>query len=337
MLKRFLFTCMALLFFISVPYDAYAENKNIRISVNQFDLKVCSIKAAYYFAEHNIMQGDPELKYAVIYIHGTNGGKKDAAGSMRHKLKQYKSKEKVYCIAPSFFTEKTCPEKQKKNTLIWDGGWRGGSSAINGNHISNFEVIDEIYRILSNKQLYPKMKRITLAGFSAGGQCVNRYVAVGKMPVSPTIETVFVVGNPSVYLYIDKLRFKNGKFRKIKSNSDYNRWFLGLDKRYPYCRNTEKMQILQNLYSRPVLYFCGTADTGKAMLDVNEAAMLQGENRYERFLIYQKHVASYPSWKQKVRFFAIPDIAHSSAVFYKNDIVPKWIFGEKLPDSNEYK
>ena len=272
---------------------------------------------------------------SVIYIHGSKGGARDAAALLRNKLKEFRSKEKVYCIAPSFFTDGTCPEDKQKNALIWKGGWRGGSPAVNGNNISNFEIIDEIYRILSNQKLYPRMKRITLIGFSAGGQCVNRYVAVGKMPVSPTIETVFVVGNPSVYLYIDKLRFKNGKFRKVKSKSNYNRWFLGLENRYPYCKKIKKSQILKNLSSRPTLYFCGTADTEKAMLDVDKASMLQGKNRYERFLIYQKHVASYPSWKRCVKFFSIPDIAHSSEVFYKNNIIQKWIFGEKLPVGNE--
>lgn len=349
MLKRFLFALLTLQIFISVPCESFAAPKNLPYKseftaisrktndnqVNQFDLKVCSGKAAYYFAEHDIRQGDSELRYAVIYIHGSKGGEKDAAARLRNKLKQYRSKEKVYCIAPSFFTDGHCSEDKQKNALIWEAGWRGGSSAVNGNNISNFEIIDEIYSILSNKKLYPQMKHITLAGFSAGGQCVNRYVAVGKMPVSPTIETVFVVGNPSVYLYIDKLRFKDGKFQKVKSKSNYNRWFLGLENRYPYCKKIKKSQILKNLSSRPTLYFCGTADTEKAMLDVDKASMLQGKNRYERFLIYQKHVASYPSWKRCVKFFSIPDIAHSSEVFYKNNIIQKWIFGEKLPVGNE--
>ncbi|MBQ9774485.1 MAG: hypothetical protein IJW17_00445, partial [Lentisphaeria bacterium] len=77
------------------------------------------------------------------------------------------------------------------------------------------------------------------------------------------------------------------------------------------------------------------ADIGKAMLDVNEEAMLQGRNRYERFLIYQKHVAYYPDWKQKTRFFSVPDIAHSSTVFYKNNIIQKWVFGEELPGGDK--
>ena len=71
------------------------------------------------------------------------------------------------------------------------------------------------------------------------------------------------------------------------------------------------------------------------LLDVNEEAMLQGRNRYERFLIYQKHVAYYPDWKQKTRFFSVPDIAHSSTVFYKNNIIQKWVFGEELPGGDK--
>lgn len=300
------------------------------IAVEQFDLKVCHNKAAYYFAEHDIRKGDQNLRYAVIYIHGAKGGAKDAANLARKKLKEYNAKEKVYCIAPSFFTKKTCPKNLKNNVLLWNGGWRGGENAINGNKISNFEVIDKIYQILLDKKLYPQMKRITLIGFSAGGQCVNRYVAVGKIPVSKDVETVFVVGNPSVYLYIDKLRFKNGKFSKVKDKSNFNQWFLGLEKPYKYCVNINKNQILKNLSSRPILYFCGTADTDKKLLDVNPAAMLQGKNRYERFLIYQKHVALYPQWAQMTKFISVPKIAHSSHVFYQNNIVQKWIHGQEL-------
>ena len=298
-------------------------------AAGQFDLGVCRSKSAYYFAEHDITKGDRTLKYAVIYIHGSRGGAKDAAALLRNKLKQYNPKEKVYCIAPSFFTEKTCPKEKKNDVLLWQGGWRGGAQAINGSKISNFEVIDKIYEILSDKQLYPQLKRITLIGFSAGGQCVNRYIAVGKMPVRD-VETAFVVGNPSVYLYIDKLRFKKGKFRKVKSKSNFNRWYLGLDDPYPYIRKTDKNQILKNLASRPTLYFCGTSDTGKEMLDTYPAALLQGKNRYERFLIYQKHVALYPGWAKMTKFISVPGIAHSSHVFYSNDIVQKWIFGLPL-------
>ena len=62
-------------------------------AAEQFKLAVCPGKAAYYFAEHDIMKGDSSLKYAVIYIHGAKGGPKDAAALMRRKLKKYKTAE----------------------------------------------------------------------------------------------------------------------------------------------------------------------------------------------------------------------------------------------------
>ena len=86
----------------------------------------------------------------------------------------------------------------------------------------------------------------------------------------------------------------------------------------------------KNLASRPTLYFCGTADTGSELLDTSPAAMLQGKNRYERFQIYQKHVALYPQWAKMTRYFSVPEIAHSSEVFYQNNIVQKWIYGQKF-------
>ena len=126
-------------------------------AAEQFNLAVCPGKAAYYFAEHDIMKGDSSLKYAVIYIHGAKGGAKDAAALMRRKLKKYKAEEKVYCIAPSFFTKKTCPEDKKNDALLWERGWRGGASAINGNKISNYFNI----KILGEKNILNVQKYLT--------------------------------------------------------------------------------------------------------------------------------------------------------------------------------
>lgn len=319
------YICMKIIFIFAVLF-AYLECG----AVGQFDLKVCRGKKAYYFAEHDIMKGDPNLEYAVIYIHGAKGGARDVARGLRRHLKKYNRNKHVYCIAPSFFTKETCPPEKADEALIWRGGWRGGDSAVNGNKISNFEVIDRIYSVLSDPSLYPSMKRITLCGFSAGGQCVNRYVAVGKIPLKKHVECVFVVGNPSIYLYIDKKRFENGRFRNSKSRSNFNQWFMGLDKRFRYCKGLSKREILENLSSRKTLYFCGTADTDRKMLDVGKGAMTQGKNRYERFQIYQKYTALFPSWKQAIRFISVPGIAHSSAVFYKDNILQKWVFGESF-------
>ena len=297
-------------------------------AADRFDLKVCRDKAAYYFAEHDIMQGDKTLKYAVIYVHGASGGAKDGARRLRQEMKRYNQSEKVYCIAPSFFIQKTCPEALRGKAMLWEKSWRAGDKSVNGNNFGSYEVIDKIYAALSDPELYPAMKRITLCGFSAGGQFVNRYIAVGKLPVAKHIETVFVVGNPSVYLYIDKMRFVNGKFQEINEKNDFNTWYYGLEKRNDYCKKIPLEEIMKNLSSRKTLYFCGSADT-KGMR--NPEAMLQGKNRYDRFAVYRKYTAMFPQWAKELQFISVPGIPHSTEVFYKNSILPRWILGEKLP------
>lgn len=296
-------------------------------SAKLFDLKVCDSKAAFYFADQDIMLGNSSLQYAVIYIHGIQGGAGDSAANMRRKFQEYSPDCQVLTIAPLFPTEKTCPKSRRKKALLWEKGWRCGDEAVNGNNISSYEVIDRIYSILSDSKLYPSMKKITLCGFSAGGQFVNRYTAVGKLPVNPKIETVFAVANPSVYLYVNKLRFADGKFIEIKANNGFNNWHYGLDNRNKYGKDLLPEQIMKNLVSRKTVYFCGTADL-KGMN--NREAMLQGKNRYDRFLIYQKYTNLFPEWSKAIRFIAVPEIQHSSTVFYYNNELQELVFGKKL-------
>ncbi len=305
------FLCVISLF---VFFDAAAAER--------FALDMGQEKVAYYFAEHDIMKGDSTLEYAVIFIHGAGGGAKDAARRTRAKLKQYKPDSRVYCIAPSFLTQKNCPAVIRKDALMWARGWRWGDPAENCSKAGSFDVIDRIYTTFSNPQLFPAMKRIVLCGFSAGGQFVNRYVAVGKLPVNPKIDTVFISGAGSSYLYVDDLRFVDGKFQKVKADNGFNNWYLGLDNRNDYCKDLSKEEIMKNLSTRQTYYFCGTADHGKYPFP------MQGKDRLDRFEIYQKYVARFPSWKKATRFITVPDIAHDTLVFFHENITQKLVYGE---------
>ena len=71
---------------------------------------------------------------------------------------------------------------------------------------------------------------------------------------------------------------------------------------------------MTNLTSRPTLYLCGEADTDTKgeSLDTSPSAMLQGKNRYERFLIFKKYTELFPAWRKMLRFVSIPGAGHSS-------------------------
>ena len=310
------YICRILLciFSLSLLFDAAAAER--------FALDMGQPKFAYYFAEHDIMKGDSTLEYAVIYIHGAGGGAKDAARRTRAKLKQYKPDKKVYCVAPSFLTQKNCPAAIRKDALMWERGWRWGDPAENCSKTGSFDVIDRIYTIFSDPKLYPAMKRIVLCGFSAGGQFVNRYTAVGKLPVNPKIETAFISGGGASYLYIDDLRLVDGKFQKVKADNGFNHWYLGLDNRNAYCKDLSGEEIMKNLSTRQTFYFMGTADRGKYPFP------MQGKNRFERFTIYRKYVARFPSWEKATRFIAVPGLSHDTLIFFHENIAQKWVYGE---------
>jgi len=67
--------------------------------------------------------------------------------------------------------------------------------------------------ILTDKQLYPNLDKISYTGHSAGAQMVQRYALMSrlmaaKFDVDPRIDVEFIVANPSSYTYLDNRRFK---------------------------------------------------------------------------------------------------------------------------------
>jgi hypothetical protein len=97
------------------------------------------------------------------------------------------------------------------------GDWRVGAESDphccgGGDTISSFSVLDHMLGILTNKQLYPNMDKISYVGHSAGGQMVQRYAILSELAASfdfPTsrVDMEFIVANPSSYTYLDERRF----------------------------------------------------------------------------------------------------------------------------------
>ena len=156
------------------------------------------------------------------------------------------------------------------------------------------------------------MKHILLCGFSAGGQVVNRYVAVGRFVRQAHLEYSFAVGAPSTYLYVDGRRpAADGSFRAPDpAVPGYDSWHLGLGERNAYSAELSRAEILANLASRPTLYFCGEEDVQSRGLSATPPAMTQGENRFRRFRNYRKYVALFPEWKKQCRFVSVPKYGH---------------------------
>ncbi len=288
------------------------------LSMDRFALSGME-KPVYYTSNASLEEGSPS-RLAVIHIHGWGNGvnvaKTDAP--MAAAIANVMGGEVPYVISPLFPRAEVLERAAvgDDGRAIWNGSWgkaldkvgsadddwRGGGAAA-GTQISSYEVVDKVLASLGDKYRFPNLRRVILAGYSAGGQFVGRYVAVGKGFVREGVELEFAAMAPSTELLLDP----------------GTRWHYGLKNKPRYCAGMTLDRMLANLASRRVWRACGTADVlgmPHTALDSCPEAMAQGANRYERFRNFEKYVSRYPSWAAQVTFHAFEGLAHNSLAAY---------------------
>lgn len=273
----------------------------------------------YYAAPKPLSEGD-KGKLAVIMIQGWGGG----VQVLQEQLALQKALGDVYVVSP-LYPRTQIMEKyniEKDDRAIWNDSWslnltvpgtphddwRGGGDA-NGTQLSSYDVVDEILARLSDRALYPNLKKIALVGFSAGGQFVGRYVAVGKGQVRDGITLEFAAMAPSTFL--------------LPNSTDT--WHYGISNRPRYCRETSDEQMMENLRSRRCLHGCGALDVGEKSLDKTPSAMKQGENRYMRYQNFKALVESDARWAEKAVFHTFESIAHEASKAYADPFFVKYV------------
>ena len=279
--------------------------------------------AVYYTAQKPLTEGyDGET--AVIMIQGWHGG----VQVLKEQLALQEALPNAYVISPMYprteMTEKYNIEPDGR--AIWneswpldltipgvpDDDWRGGGDA-NGTELSSFDIIDTLFARLSDRSLFPNLKRVALVGFSAGGQFVGRYVAVGKGEVGEGIELKYVAMSPSTFL-------------RLEPNDT---WHYGLKNRPRYCREISEKEILENLRSRQCMHACGALDTLEKSLDKTATAMKQGHNRYVRFENFRKEVEQDDEWSKMVTFYTFDSIGHEAIKAYADPFFVNYVTGQE--------
>jgi hypothetical protein len=144
------------------------------------------------------------------------------------KTQHYRPFQDILVIAPDF-NYKSDGGVLLETDAFWNatkpwGDWRvgaesdpeccgngAGSRGGGGRTISSFAVLDHMLSILTNKNLYPNLNKISYVGHSAGAQMVQRYAIMSqlaaKYDADPTVDVEFIVGNPSSYTYLDDRRW----------------------------------------------------------------------------------------------------------------------------------
>ena len=200
-----------------------------------------------------------------------------------------------------------CRDVLAPNEVSWNcNSWRSGGPSISHPSVTSFDLLDEILRKASRKDVFPNLRTIVVVGHSAGGQVVNRYEMTSQVHDKLGVPITYIVANPSSYAYPDSERptaeayamtahppgyipqsapnaaaFRN--YGDARNCTTYDQWPYGLRNHAGYAAKQTDDQLRRQLASRPTVYLLGELDIlPLAGFDGSCAAMAQGPTRLAR-------------------------------------------------------
>ena len=255
---------------------------------------------------------NPQITRAFVMIHGTN---RDADNYFRTALAAAflgNALDDTIVISPRIASAAgACHDPLAANEVSWSctgDSWRSGGTSVSTDKLTSFDFVDELLHKLANKEVFPNLKTIVVAGHSAGGQFVNRYSMANRIHETLGLPITYVVANPSSYAYLDSMRpagdpIAFGPFAGVEKCPNYDRWPYGMQSRTGgYTAKMSVEQLKKQLISRPVTYLLGEIDIlPLGGFDSSCSAMAQGPTRLARGQAFSKFVTEKLGAQHKVQ------------------------------------
>lgn len=306
------------------------------------------------YRNHPLEARNAAITRAVIMIHGLG---RDAGNYYRHVLAAAflaGALEDTVVIAPRFASNEggPCKDTLAAGELGWrcqprNDTWRTGGAAVNS-EVTSFDIVDELLRRLTRKEVFPNLRTLVVAGHSAGGQFVSRYEMANQVHERLPVRPFYVVANPSSYAYLDELRPTASAlpasvaaaapgyvaplpanppaafvpFADAKNCTGYDTWPYGLQGRNGYSTRLGDDQLKKQLAARPALYLLGELDILPLYgFDSSCSAMAQGPTRLARGLAYARYVGEKFGAQHKT--LVVPACGHSArCIFTAEPVLP---------------
>src|SRR4051812_47544043 len=150
------------------------------------------------------------VRRALIMVHGTNRNPDRYFATATAAAFLAGALEDAVVIAPRVASaDGSCRDVLAENEVSWSCGgdsWRSGGGAASHKDLTSFDFMDAILKKLANKQTFPNLQAIVVAGHSAGGQFVARYAMATRVHETLGVPVSYVVANPSSYAWPDATR-----------------------------------------------------------------------------------------------------------------------------------
>ncbi|WP_240655408.1 hypothetical protein [Paraburkholderia phosphatilytica] len=254
------------------------------------------------------LDGDlSSIEQIVIVQHGINrDGDAYFAASDSTMRAVHADPNKVLLVAPDFPALQDSAKGFGADLPMWKSGgetnWAEGAASIDPTHVSSMQVYDDLLRQLTDRTRTPALKRLIIAGHSAGAQLVQRYAALNDLDETlrgEGIDVHYVVANPSSYLYFTNERPEGNTFAvpahmQCVSYDDYR---YGMQNIVPYGAGHDGVDLFRRYAARKITYLLGTADDNPhhSELDRHCGAEAEGHTRLERgrlYLRYERYLAN---------------------------------------------
>lgn len=314
LLKDSIFLLAAIAAMLTYSNSVRADICSTEIAWGEGALRICS--------DSSIFANNDSVTRAIIAVHDTGIDAKSTFDIMMQDRNEEGIGSETTIVAPQFFNSRKMITDNNLDTdfhSYWSGHeWIYGQNAVNGSRLSSFLWADGIARVLIRNK--PNLQHITFVGFSGGGQYVNHFSAFTGTEEDANnngIEVNYVVGGPSMYLYLNDAR-PNPNNSCTRCN-DYP-WGLENRNSYPYTLSTSDYDAFNNVLWRNTNYVTGTSDTAGWTEDVH---MVQGKNRIDRMRKYKDHLISVCSMRARRdctddyadKFVEVSGLAHTMDVF----------------------
>jgi len=293
-----------------------------------------------YFGTADLTAPQPSVTRVVLIIHGTlRDADRYYAAGLAAAQAAGADPQRVVVAAPQFLaTPDAAALALPSDAPSWSpNGWKDGARAVRPpDGPSSFEVLDALLDALLDRQRFPALRDIVVAGHSAGAQLVQRYAAVGRVAAAPAagVSLRYVVANPSSYLYFDDRRVAaDGSFAPYPRAvcPEFNRYKYGLEDANAYVGSPDGLALARRYAGRDVTYLLGgdDRDPQSSSLDRTCAAEAQGAFRLERGQRYVRalRLVVGPDAPLRQDLHVVPGVGHDGRAMFTSPCGLRVLFG----------
>ena len=273
-----------------------------------------------------------KIERVLIIVHGRLRNAQTYLQSGNRAAELAGQRDTTLVIAPQFLNETDVEKHPVADTVLrWQGNeWMAGGESTAPFRMSSFEALDEIIARLGDRQQFPDVKQIVIAGHSGGAQVVQRYALLGhdqSALQAAGVKLRYVIANPSSYAYFDERRpvaFNHA------ACPDFNRWKYGLTDLPAYADGQTAAQLQDKYLKREVVYLLGQQDIdpNHPALDKSCEAKAQGPNRLARGRFYFNYLKRLQPQGLNQQLIEVPGVGHDGDGMLTSPEGQKALFGQ---------